>query len=48
MDVVGDVGRSILAVREQDFHSFVISNGELEILQEHKGQGVEVWVLGLW
>ena len=20
----------------------------MEILQEHKGQGVEVWVLGLW
>ena len=48
MDVVNYVGRSILAARQQELHLFVISDGELEILQEHEIQGVEIWVLGLW
>ena len=48
MDVVSYVGHSILAARQQDLHPFIISDGELEILQEHESQGVEFWVFGLW
>ena len=48
MDVVGYVGHSILVERQQDLHSFIVSNEELEILQEHEIQGFEIRVPGLW
>ena len=48
MDVVVYMCRSTLAIGQQDLHPFVISNEELEILQEHESQGVKIWVLGLW
>ena len=47
MDVVGYMGRGALVVGYQYFHPFIISDDELEILQEHKRSGVEIWVLGL-
>ena len=40
MDVVGYVGHNILAARQQDLHPFVLSDGEMEILQEHESRGV--------
>ena len=46
MDVVGYVGHSFTVARYQDLHPFIVSNGELEILQEYESQGVEIWVLG--
>ena len=48
MDAVGYMGRVALVAGQQYLHPFIISNRELEILQEHESQGVKIWVLGLW
>ena len=47
MDVVGYMGHSVLTARQQDLQPFFISDGELEILQEHKAQAVEIYHLAI-